>query len=118
MKLRIGAAKSWMQAVVLLFMTVPMQLFAADDANIVQADWSTRTASCPAKITQATKVTYRLTDINDLIIDFNTGQRLEYQFRAKATPVSVAPPENPFLPQAGALTGCQNAANPGSPLDD
>jgi hypothetical protein len=115
----IGASKSWMKAVVLLCITIPMQIFAADNANIVQADWSTRTASCSAKITQSTQATFRVTDINDLIIDFNTGQRLEYQFRAKGTPVSVVPPENLLGGlQTGLLAGCQNAANPGSSLDE
>jgi hypothetical protein len=72
---------------------------AADGSNVIQVDWNTRTASCPAKITQSTSATIRVTNINDLLIDFNTGDVAQYQVRAKGSPVSVVPPENPFTPQ-------------------
>ena len=53
---------------------------------------------------------FRLTNVNDLVIDFRTGEQIEYQFRAKGSPVSVAPPENLFLPQiANAAATCPSA---------
>lgn len=70
---------------------------AADTSNVVTADWDTRTASCPAKVTQSTNVTIRVTNINDLLIDFDHGYTAQYQLRAKGSPMSVIPPENPFL---------------------
>jgi hypothetical protein len=77
---------------------------AADGNNVTQVDWETRTASCPAKVTQSTSATIRVSKVNDLLIDFKTGETAEYQLRAKGTPVSVVPSENPFLPQV-AVTG-------------
>jgi hypothetical protein len=64
-------------------------------------DWESRTAACPAKVTQSTQYTVTVTGINDVAMDFKTGQRVEYQFRAKGTPVSVTPPENLFAGQTG-----------------
>jgi hypothetical protein len=65
----------------------------------LQVDWGSRTAACPAKVTQSTQYTVTVTGINDVVMDFKTGQRVEYQFRAKGTPVSVTPPENLFASQ-------------------
>jgi hypothetical protein len=73
----------------------------ADDSTPIQVNWDSRTASCPATVTKSTNLTFRVSNINDLLIDFRTGETVEYQFRAKGWPVSVAPPENPFLPQIG-----------------
>jgi hypothetical protein len=72
--------------------------------NTLQVDWESRTAACPAKITQSTQYTVTVTGINDVVIDFTTGQRVQYQFRAVGTPVSVTPPENPFINQSAPET--------------
>lgn len=74
---------------------------AADTNNVVQVDWDTRTASCPSSVSQATNVTIRATNVNDLLIDFKSGDIAQYTLRAKGTPVSVVPPENPFVLQTG-----------------
>jgi len=79
---------------------------AADGNNVTQVDWETRTASCPAKVTQSTSATIRVSKVNDLLIDFKTGETAEYQLRAKGTPVSVVPSENPFLPQVAVTAVC------------
>jgi hypothetical protein len=79
-------------------------VMAADNSSITQVDWNTRTASCPAKVTQSTSSVIRVTNINDLLIDFKTGEVAQYQLRAKGTPVSVVPPENLFFAgQAGVV---------------
>lgn len=67
-------------------------------------DWETRTAGCPAKVTASTSATIHVTNINDLMVDFDSGAKLEYQLRAKGTPVSAVPPENPFFTQSGRAT--------------
>lgn len=95
-------AKSFLAIVGVLLVSWTILATAADDKPIVQVDWTSRTASCPAKVTQSTAVIVRVTGVNDLVIDFQTGDRFLYQFRAKGTPVSVVPPENPFITaQAG-----------------
>jgi hypothetical protein len=73
--------------------------------NVVGVDWQTRTAGCPPKVTQSsTRATVRVTNINDILVDFNTGAKAEYQLRAKGTPVSaVAPGAGIFTGQSGAL---------------
>lgn len=68
---------------------------AADTSKVTLVDWDTRTASCPAKVTQSINVTIRVTDINDLLIDFDTGETAQYQLRAKGAPMSAVPTENP-----------------------
>jgi hypothetical protein len=78
----------------------------ADAPTITQVDWDTRTASCPATVTQQTNLTIRTTNINDLLVDFKSGEPAQYQLRAKGTPVSVVPPENPFTSQAAQTTVC------------
>jgi hypothetical protein len=85
-----------------LIATVPAR--AADTSNVVTADWETRTASCPAKVTQSTNVTIRVTNINDLLIDFDHGYSAQYLLRAKGSPISAVPPENPFVLQSALLT--------------
>lgn len=78
---------------------------AADPpAASATVDWETRTAGCPAKVTASTAAIIRITHINDLMVDFDTGDKLEYQLRAKGTPVSAVPTENPFFTQSGQLT--------------
>jgi hypothetical protein len=96
---------SW--AVILVCMLAAIPASAADSSNVTQVDWDTRTASCPAKVTQSTNVTIRVTNINDLLVDFDHGDTAQYQLRAKGTPMSAVPPENPFLPQAGEQTAAQ-----------
>lgn len=62
------------------------------DPNAMEIDWPTRTAGCPPKVTQSsTRTKVHVTDVNDVIIDFSSGARLEYRMQAKGTPVSVAP---------------------------
>jgi hypothetical protein len=82
---------------------------SADTTTVVPADWETKTASCPAKVTQSTTVTIRVTNVNDLLIDFKTGETAQYTLGAKASPISAAPPENPFLQSALQVQGtpCQ-----------
>jgi hypothetical protein len=80
----------------LAWMMSVLSVSAADTA-VTQVDWDTRTASCPARVTKSTNVTIRLTNVNDLLIDFGTGDVAQYQLRAKGTPVSVVPPQNLFL---------------------
>jgi hypothetical protein len=42
------------------------------------------------------------------MIDFDNGNKLEYQLRAKGTPMSAVPPENPFFKtQSGSLTAAR-----------
>lgn len=82
-----------------LFLSASLTL--ADSNTPIQVNWDSRTAGCPASPTQSTNLTFRVTNINDLLIDFTTGQRVQFEFRAKSWPVSAIPPENPFL-QIGA----------------
>ena len=90
---------------ILVCVLIAVPAFAADPANVVQVDWDTRTASCPAKVAQSTNVTIRVTDINDLLVDFRSGETAQYQLRAKGTPMSAVPAENLFLgtPQVGGV---------------
>lgn len=76
---------------------------AADPpAASATVDWETRTAGCPTKVTASTAAIIRVTHINDLMIDFDdNGKKLEYELRAKGTPVSAVPTQNPFFPQSG-----------------
>jgi len=74
------------------------------DTNTLQVDWESRTAACPPKVTQSMQYTVAVTGINDVVIDFVTGQRVQIQFRAVGTPVSVTPPENPFINQSAPPT--------------
>lgn len=83
-------------------------LASAADTPVTQVDWNTRTASCPAKVTQSTNVIIRLTSVNDLLIDFKTGETAQYQLRVKGSPVSIVAPENLFL-QAALVAGCTDA---------
>ncbi len=94
-----------------LLAAVPAQ--AADTNSVVPADWETKTASCPAKVTQSTTVTIRVTNVNDLLIDFDTGDRTLYKLGAQSSPVSTAPPSNPLVPQAGVQVQgvCQDLQN-------
>jgi hypothetical protein len=66
--------------------TVLSGIVVAQGNNVNQVDWETRTASCPAKVTQSTNSTVRVTNVNDLLIDFKTGETAQYQLRAKGTP--------------------------------
>src|SRR5438132_14251043 len=68
---------------ILVCVLIAVPAFAADPANVVQVDWDTRTASCPAKVAQSTNVTIRVTDINDLLVDFRMGETDQYQLREK-----------------------------------
>jgi len=68
---------------------------------LANVDWETRTAGCPAKVTTSTTGIIRVTHINDLFVDFDSGDKFEYQLRAVGTPVSAVPTENPFAPQSG-----------------
>src|SRR5215470_3636291 len=95
-------------------LSVAAAVSAADTPAITQIDWGTRTAACPAKVTQSANLVFRVTDVNDLVIDFKTGERVAYRLRAKGTPVSAVPPQNPFTRQAGAVcpvTAAQAAAD-------
>src|SRR5581483_11209223 len=84
--------------------------FAADPPAVVQVDWETRTASCPAKVTQSTAATIRVTNINDLLINFKRGETAQWQLRAKGTPVSVVPENLFFSPLQAALVGRKGVA--------
>jgi hypothetical protein len=82
------------------------------EPNAVEVDWETRSAGCPTPVTQSsTRTRVHVTGINDLIIDFKSGNRVEYQLRAKGTPVSAVP-ENPFpLPPASRANGRRAATS-------
>jgi len=86
------------------------QTAGADSATIA-ADWNTRTATCPASISQASSATLHLTNINDLLVDFNTGTKAEYVVRVSSTPISVVPPQNPFVPNAATPTCILTSVN-------
>jgi len=92
-----------------LLATVPAQ--AADTSSVTQVDWDTRTHSCPTKVTQSTNVTIRVTDINDLLIDFDTGETAQYRLTAKDAPMSVV------APGTALFTGQSSATVAGNPCD-
>ena len=98
------ALRIYTRVAVLVCMLTTLSASGADTGNVTQVDWDTRTASCPAKVTQSTNVTIRVTNINDLLIDFENGYTAQYQLRAKGSPMSAVPPENPFVPQSALLT--------------
>lgn len=79
---------------------------SAETPAVTQIDWETRTAACPGKVTQSTNLVFRITDVNDMLIDFATGERATYRFRAKGTPVSVVPPSNFALQTGQGLAAC------------
>lgn len=74
--------------------------------NVIEVDWGTRTAGCPARVTQASsRVRVHVTNVNNLLVDFEKGFRLEYRIRTKGSRVSAVPPENPFFtPQTAPFT--------------
>jgi hypothetical protein len=47
----------------------------AADSNTIEWDWATRTAFCPLKLTQSAMLTVTITGINDVLIDFATGDQ-------------------------------------------
>ena len=71
-------------------------LAVGDTSSPIVVNWDTRTAGCPATVKQSSNLVFRVSGINDLLIDFQTGERAQFQFRAKGWPVSVVPPQNPF----------------------
>jgi len=79
-------------------------LQAATTATTLSADWETRTGACPGSITASTQYTLTLTNINDVVIDFTTGQKVQYTLRARKTPIAVVPPSNPFTGQIATAT--------------
>jgi hypothetical protein len=70
--------------------------------GVIPIYWGTASgaAPCPAKVTQQTTVTFRLSGINDLMVDFNDGSKMLYRLTVERYPVSRVPPENPFVPNA------------------
>ena len=77
------------------------QAQTTSQSTTYQADWGTRSASCPAKVTKSTNIVYHLTGINDLLIDFRSGESTIYQLRVKSSPLPAVP-ENPFgITQSG-----------------
>jgi hypothetical protein len=102
-------------ALVVFFLSASLTL--ADSPAPIQVNWDSRTAGCPASVTQSTNLTFHVTNINDLLIDFQTGERVQFEFRAKSWPVSVVPSENPFL-QIGAQAACPSDTDLAKQLDD
>lgn len=78
---------------------------AADSNNVVMADWETRTAACPPKVTQSSSFTFRVTNVNDLLFDLNSGDSVDYTLRVKGSPVSAVPPSNLFASLQSATQG-------------
>jgi hypothetical protein len=93
----------------LVWMVSILTAVGADTIPVTQLDWGTRTASCPAKVTKSTNLIIRATNINDLLIDFQTGETAQYQLRARGTPVAPVLSENPFSLQL-AVQGCPDTA--------
>jgi hypothetical protein len=93
----------------LIILLLSASLTFADASSPIQVNWDSRTAGCPATATQSSNLTFRVTNINDLLIDFQTGERAQFEFRAKSWPVSVVASENPFL-QTGQRANCPDDA--------
>lgn len=91
------------------FFLLPALLATAQDQTI-QIDWQTRTAGCPAKLTAVQSVKLHISNVNDMVIDLSTGERLAYLARVRGTPASAAPPENPFSLQSGSQQACSENA--------
>src|SRR5580704_8016433 len=87
--------------ITILASVLSASVVCADDSTPIQINWDSRTAGCPASVTKETNLTFRVSSINDLLIDFRTGETVDYQFRSQSWQKSAAPPENPFLPQIG-----------------
>lgn len=60
--------------------------------NTVQVDWASRTAGCPAKVSQSTRVTFHVTNINDVLFDFSNGATLTYSLDARRSRRSQVAP--------------------------
>jgi hypothetical protein len=99
-------------AVTVIALLLSASLVFADTSSPIIVNWDSRTAGCPATISQASNLVFRVSGINDLLIDFKTGERTQFQFRTKSWPVSVVPTQNPFSLQAGfqVAPGCPDDA--------
>lgn len=72
--------------------------------NMVQVDWASRTAGCPARVTQSTRVTFRVTNINDVLFDFSSGATFTYALDARGSRRSqMAPTSGLDILQSGRL---------------
>jgi hypothetical protein len=93
------------RASALLLLLATLHLRAQEQT--IQINWQTRSAGCPTKLTSPSQsVKLHLTDVNDMVIDFTTGERLAYVVKYRSTPASVAPPENPWTAQSGQQQQC------------
>ena len=83
-------------ATIVLCFAATLNSFGADQ-NIIEIDWQSGTHLCPAKITQPTTFTVRVTNTNDLLYP----DPAEYRVTVKSRPESSAPAENPFVNEIG-----------------
>lgn len=96
-------------------LTFPILVTAAQQSKNQPAspcpiDWSTKSASCPGQITNSATQQFKVGDVNDIAIDFQTGATPQYVLSAKGTPASQVAPTD-FL---SLFLGQQSTANQGT----
>lgn len=73
------------------------------DANTISADWGSRTGVCPANLKQSATYTIQLSNVNDIVIDFQTGDQVIYNIQVASTLAPKTPDQNPFSGQFGVV---------------